>query len=202
VDPVKAAERVLVIPTTRLHAAGTFQGFRAYSDEYYRFLLDPVHFDFRPRGEVETDSSFKQLIPYAVLRWRDRLFHYRRGSSGTEKRLEALESVGIGGHVSAEDAAGGEDAYRTGMMREVAEEVVIGGDFTERCLGFINDDTTPVGAVHLGVVHLFELSRADVSPRETALALPGFAPLAELLGRREAFETWSQMTLEELAAGR
>src|SRR5258708_27763262 len=95
--PAKAAERVLVIPTARLHAAGMFQGFRSHSDDYYRFLLDPTHFEFRPRGEVEIDPSFKQLIPYAVLRWRDQLFPYRRGSSGAEKRLEALASVGVGG---------------------------------------------------------------------------------------------------------
>jgi predicted NUDIX family phosphoesterase len=202
VDPAKAAESVLVIPMRRLAVAGRFQGFRAYDPRLFRELLDPAHFEFRPRGEVEGDPSFKQLIPYVVLRCGDDLFRYSRGAGGAEARLRSLESVGIGGHISADDALDRSgDVYRTGMMRELVEEVAIRGPFTERCLGFINDDSTPVGQVHLGVAHVFELSRPDVLPRETALANAGFAPLAELLGRRELFESWSRLVMEALAAG-
>jgi predicted NUDIX family phosphoesterase len=129
------------------------------------------------------------------------VFHYRRGSSGTEARLRALRSVGIGGHISEEDAAGGSDAYTAGMRREVSEEVALDCGWTEHFMGFINDDSTPVGSVHLGVVHLFELNAANVRPRETALADAGFAPIADLAARLDEFETWSQFVLRELAHG-
>src|SRR5204863_7963068 len=117
-------------------------------------------------------------------------------ASGTEKRLEALRSIGIGGHISGADAAGGDDPYQTGMMRELTEEVVLCSHFSERCIGFINDDRTPVGSVHLGVVHVFELEAAAAYSREDALADGGFAPWAELLRSAEQFETWSQFVLE------
>jgi len=195
-----ADERVLVIPTSRFRAAGYFHGFRAADEAYLAALLDPAAFSFRPRREVETDPDFKQLIPYVVPRCGADLFHYRRGSSGTETRLAALRSVGIGGHVSEEDAAGGEDPYRTGMLRELAEEVEIGCRWVERLLGFINDDRTFVGSVHLGVVHLFELEAPAVRPREDALAEAGFAPLADLAARRDEFETWSQFVFDALTA--
>ena len=188
-------ERVLVIPTERFRAAGYFHGLRAADDAYRAAILDPAAFSFRPRYEVETDPSFKQLIPYIVLKCGDLLFHYRRGSAGTEKRLEALRSVGIGGHISEADAAGGADPYHTGMMRELAEEVNVGCGFVERCVGFINDDRTPVGSVHLGVVHVFELESPSARSREDALADAGFAPLAELVQQAEQFETWSQFAL-------
>jgi predicted NUDIX family phosphoesterase len=149
-------ELVLVIPTGHFRAAGYFFGLRDGPD-LRAALLDPARFQFRPRSEVETDPAFKQLIPYVVLKCGGDLFHYRRGAAGTEARLRALRSVGIGGHISEEDAAGGGDPYRTGMLRELAEEVEIGCGRAERLLGFINDDRTPVGSVHLGVVHLFEL---------------------------------------------
>ncbi|MCI0703434.1 MAG: phosphoesterase, partial [Planctomycetia bacterium] len=149
-------EKVLVIPTERFRAAGYFNGLRAADDEYLAAILDPSAFEFRARSEVETDPSYKQLIPYIVLKCGDKLFHYRRGAAGTEKRLAALRSVGIGGHISEEDAAGGTDLYQIGMMRELMEEVDLGSAFTQKCIGFINDDRTPVGSVHLGVVHLFE----------------------------------------------
>jgi len=177
-----------------------------------------VAFRFRPRYEVETDPSFKQLIPYIVLTCGELVFHYRRGSAGTEKRLEALRSIGIGGHmneadarpaVAREDCAGstvsggrqtnsGADVYFTGMMRELTEEVDVGCGFREQCVGFINDDRTPVGSVHLGVVHVFELESPVARSREDALADAGFAPRAELLRDAEQFETWSQFVLELL----
>ena len=191
-------ERVLVIPTERFRAAGYFHGFRPADEAFRAAVLDPAAFSFRPRSEVETDPNFKQLIPYIVLKCRSELFHYRRGKAGTEKRLEALRSVGIGGHISEADAAGGDDPYRTGMMRELTEEVDIRCDFAERFLGFINDDRTFVGSVHLGVVHLLELATPDVRSREDALADAGFAPLAELVARSAEFETWSQFVLGEL----
>jgi predicted NUDIX family phosphoesterase len=67
--------------------------------------------------------------------------------------------------------------------------------------GLINDDSTPVGSVHLGVVHLLDLDHPAVRPREAAVANAGFAPLAELLRNREEFESWSRLAMEALASG-
>jgi predicted NUDIX family phosphoesterase len=191
-------ERVLVIPTWKYRAAGWGRGFVPADEATRDAVLYPEVYSFRPRSEVETDPSFKQLIPYVVLACGDLLFHYRRGAAGTEARLRGLRSVGIGGHISEADAAGGDDPYRTGMLRELNEEVEIGGRWAERFLGFIDDDRTPVGEVHLGVVHLFELERPDARPKEDALAAAGFAPRAELLAARGEFETWSQFVLDRL----
>jgi predicted NUDIX family phosphoesterase len=190
-------EKVLVIPTEHLVRMGVFHGFRADDAAYRRGLLDPAFYEFRPRSEVETDPSFKQLIPYVLLKCGTELFRYRRAGGG-EKRLQNLWSVGIGGHISLDDAAGGEDAYRTGMLRELSEEVEIGCQWNERFLGFINDDRTPVGSVHLGVVHLMELEAPVVVAREDALADAGFEAIAKVRNRKEEFETWSQFALESL----
>lgn len=191
-------ERVLVIPTARFLAAGYFHGFRRTEDSFRAAILDPAAYRFLPRSQVETEPDFKQLIPYVVLRCNGELFHYRRGSSGTETRLQALRSIGIGGHISEDDAKGGSDPYRTGMLRELTEEVEIACDWTETFLGFINDDRTPVGSVHLGVVHLFDLEAPRVQPREDAIAEAGFAPLTKLVAEAAEFETWSQFVLNFL----
>lgn len=201
-DEAKARERVLVIPVARFEAAGIFHGFRPFSEAYRATLLDPRFFSFRPRGEVETDPSFKQLIPYIVLRCGGEIFHYKRGSAGTEKRLQALRSIGIGGHISAEDEVPDTDLYRAGLLRELNEELRIDSPWTERCLGFIYDGSTPVGEVHLGVVHLFELDKPLICPREEAIAEAGFASLPQLVAQSRAFETWSQFALSELARTR
>jgi predicted NUDIX family phosphoesterase len=197
--PDKAAERVLVVPAERFRVAGEFHGFRAYSEAFQRFLLAPEHLYYRPRGEVETDPSFKQLIPYVVLRCAGELFHYTRGAAGSESRLRALRSIGLGGHITQEDGVPEADPYRAAMLRELNEEVEIQSPWTETPLGFIYDGRTPVGEVHIGIVHLLDLDDPLVWPRESAIDEAGFAPLADLLRHRDEFETWSQFVLEELA---
>jgi predicted NUDIX family phosphoesterase len=201
-------EDVLVVPRSLFDRAGAFQGFCADTAAYLPALLDPRHTSWRPRATVEDDPSFKQLIPYCVLAWREadgspRYFAYTRGGGQSEARLRAKRSVGIGGHISSTDGEHGDDtSYEAGMRREIAEEIAIGGGWTSRCVGLINDDSNAVGSVHLGIVHLLELELPEVASRESALVECGFETLEQLLADRERFETWSQITLDALAQGR
>jgi predicted NUDIX family phosphoesterase len=187
---------VLVAPAALLHEIGTFHGFCPDVGRYLPRLLGSGQLRFLARAEAETDPSWKQLIPYVVLRCGPEVFHYRRGGSGSEARLRARRSLGIGGHICDADGEATPEAYWAGMRREVAEEVEVRSSLTERCVGLINDDRTPVGQVHLGVVHLFDLARPDVAAREDALADAGFVRLEALRGREADFETWSQFLLE------
>lgn len=192
-------ESVLCIPAERLAIAGLGTGFVSDDATIAAILLDPDHFAFVPRGDAERNPAFKQLIPYVVLRAGSRIFHYRRSAAGRESRLHSLRSIGVGGHISAEDATGG-DPYRSGMLRELDEEVDLGGSIiAERRLGFVYDPRTAVGAVHLGVVHIVDLDAAAASPREAAIIDSGFAEPAELLADRDGFETWSQFALDAMA---
>ncbi|MFY8269399.1 MAG: hypothetical protein ACOVLK_08370, partial [Terrimicrobiaceae bacterium] len=110
-------------------------------------------------------------------------------------------SIGIGGHVNDTDESLphlDQSTYQNAVRREIREELRLGGGFTERAVALINDDSTEVGSVHLGVVHLVELENDSVTAGEKAIAELGFATLAELLARRESFETWSQIVLDAL----
>lgn len=191
-------EQVLVVPTLILHEAGLFQGLSQRVDHYLPRLLDPRHLSFLPRPQAEEDPSFKQIIPYLVLRHGERLFHYTRGKGGGEKRLTALRSIGVGGHINPIDHVSGGDMYRQGMLRELSEEVFLETTYRESCLGIINDDSLPVGKVHLGIVHVLDLEEPKVRRREDNLDADGFASLTELWQQRDRFETWSQFVLEVL----
>src|SRR5262245_25584284 len=144
------SERVLVVPTAVFHAAGLFQGFSPQADHYLPLLLTGEHLHYRPRDEVETDPSFKQIIPYVVLRHGEQVYHYTRGRKGTEARLRALRSIGVGGHIAETDGDNG-DAYRAGMLREIEEEIHLERGCRERGLGLIRAVATPAGMVHLAV---------------------------------------------------
>jgi predicted NUDIX family phosphoesterase len=201
-----STEHVLVVPTELFHRLGYFQGFSPDSRRYLDELLKPANTSYRPRGEMEEDPSFKQLIPYCIFRHvgaggRETVFAYTRGQGQGEGRLRTKRSVGIGGHISTDDShAGAGNVYLEGMRRELDEEVFIDAPYTQKCVGLINDDESPVGQVHLGVVHLFDVDEPAVRPRENELIECGFRPVEDLLSDLSGFETWSQICLRALFA--
>ena len=152
---------------------------------------------------METDPSYKQLIPYVLLQWTAesgavKLFTYTRGGGSGEARLHAKRSVGIGGHISREDAAGGGDPYTTGMHRELAEEVQLESNYSESRVGLIYDPSNEVGQVHLGVVHRFILEHPAVKSNESDLAEGGFVDVTDLRDDMDRLETWSQLAIKAL----
>ena len=198
-------ERILVVPTDLFGRLGYFQGFTKDVDRYLGELFSPEHIRYRPRPEMENDPSFKQLIPYMIFRHcdadgRQSVFQYTRGTGQGEGRLHRKRSVGIGGHISSIDAGGDGQGnpYEEGMRRELDEEVGIDSPYTSRCVGLINDDQTEVGRVHLGVVHLFDLERPAVTPRELEIVDCGFRGVEEILADMTQFETWSQICMQAL----
>ncbi len=203
--PVVAEEKILVVPTALFHKLGYFQGFSADIARYLPMLLDGEHVAYRPRGAMEEDPSFKQLIPYALFRWHDadgkpHLFEYLRGSGQGERRLHTKRSVGVGGHISSVDSKAGhlEHVYREGMRRELEEEVAIDTPLKEKVVGLINDDQTPVGQVHLGVVHLCDVERPQIQPREADILDARFRSVADILPRLDEFESWSEIAVRAL----
>ncbi len=212
-----AEEQVLVVPTSLFRDLGYFQGFSTDIDRYLPRLVEGDHISYRPRGEMEEDPSYKQLIPYVLFRWTDdagviHLFEYQRGNGQGERRLHAKRSVGIGGHISTLDAnvvdslrennhaaaPADYDVYREGMRRELEEEVLIDTPYTERIAGLINDDETPVGRVHLGVVHLCDVESPLIRPREADILDGQFRPVREMLTRLGEFESWSEIAVRAL----
>jgi predicted NUDIX family phosphoesterase len=164
--------------------------------------LDPAAHFFMDRAAAEHDPGHKQLIPYCIFRCGDRILHYTRGKSGGESRLHAKISVGVGGHVNPVDMDGGKTgpaAYHAAVTREIEEELDLPGEHPHRIIALLNDDSNPVGQVHLGIVHLVELGSEQVSSREDALAELGFSTISELNGPLfERLETWSAFCIRHL----
>ncbi|QDU38851.1 hypothetical protein Mal4_31830 [Maioricimonas rarisocia] len=193
-------EHVLVVPTLLFHEIGHFQGFTSDVSPYLKTLLDPSYTSYRLRADVEDDPSFKQLIPYCIFRHEGKVFHYKRGKLQGDGRLRSKRSVGIGGHISSEDQNGASNVYREAMWREIGEEVFLEAEYSESCVGMINDDDTDVGRVHLGIVHIFELEEPKVRAREASIIETGFAEPSELANSYDQFETWSQICLDYLTS--
>lgn len=194
-------ENVLGFPRALLDQLGAFRGFHADVNRYLPSLLDPKNNGFRPRAQAENDPSFKQIIPYVVITDGERVLHYVRGKKSGEQRLVAKGSLGIGGHINDEDHslfAVGEQAFRDAVAREVNEEILVEGAFDAKAVGLINDDSTEVGKVHFGVVHVLRRKPDQVKRRETVITQLDFLTIPELKARRDLLETWSQLCLDNM----
>ncbi|HSK08994.1 MAG TPA: hypothetical protein VK911_05415 [Vicinamibacterales bacterium] len=196
-------EQVLCIPRALFDEIGAFQGVTTDIAAYIPRILEAQNTVFVPRARAEDDPSFKQIIPYVLIRKGKLLLHYVRGKGSGEKRLVALGSIGIGGHINDRDETlfgTGLDFYHDAVEREVHEELRMDGPFRSEIVALINDDSTPVGRVHLGVVHLCELTDQHVSKGEPCITDLRFLALPELQERRPQMETWAQLCLDFIAA--
>lgn len=194
-------ENVLVIKRNLFDELGAFQGLNFEPERYLSALLSRGNNYFLPRAVAEHDASYKQIIPYAIIAHGERVLHYVRGKKAGEQRLVAKGSIGIGGHMNDTDEslfAWDEEAYRAGVEREVNEEIRIETTYDDRVVAILNDDTTEVGRVHLGVVHVFQLDDPKVEKRESMITNLQFLSRQELLGRRDSLETWSQLCVDAL----
>jgi predicted NUDIX family phosphoesterase len=194
-------ENILVIKRSLFDQLGSFQGLNFEPEEFLSAILLRGNNLFLPRDQAEQDPTYKQIIPYALIVFDNTVLHYVRGKKAGEQRLVAKGSIGIGGHMNEGDEslfALDEQAYRAGVEREVNEEIKIDSRFEDRIVALLNDDTTDVGRVHLGIVHVFKLAQPKVEKREAMITGLTFLTKEELMARRELLENWSQICLDSL----
>jgi predicted NUDIX family phosphoesterase len=187
-----SAELVYVVPRDAVIEAGGWHGLRTTG---MREVLEVIERTgrFEPRDAMEHDPAFKQVIPYLVLRDGPRYFLMRRSRGGGDDRLHERHSIGVGGHMNP-----GDRNLDGGLRREWAEE--LDADFVPefRLVGLLNDDTTDVGAVHLGVVYVADAAGRRVKIRETDKLTGEFVDREEVAAVAEHLETWSKLVFEQL----
>lgn len=194
-------ELVLVVPSRDVLAAlgggESWLGIRMAPEDRLGALICHSG-EFRPRAAMEVDETWKQVIPYPILRDGDRWFLMRRTKAGGDARLHDRFSIGVGGHVNPDD--GGLDGdLSTALRREWREELDV--DFVPdfRFVGLLNDDTTAVGRVHVGLVYEGDAAGRAVAIRETDKLSGSFVSTAEVAAVADRLETWSRLAFEFLA---
>lgn len=203
-------EQILVIPSEvielNMNLKEGINPFRMsqYAESNPLHNLRP-HMKFMPRGEMEKDENYRQLIPYVVFICGDKIFTYTRSKGQGEARLLGKNSIGVGGHINPIDgAADGADLYVTGLMREMQEELTVTANvLSHRMIGFINDTSNAVGRVHLGVLHFVVLDSEGVKAKEESMQQCEFVAVAEagsIYTPKDSYEVWSQMVLNYIVA--
>ena len=196
-------EQVWGIPrTSMLEQVGEFQGFRADDGDLAARCRDlEPHGSFRPRDQVEDDPHWKQVIPYLAVTCGGKLLVLRRLASQGESRLHHRLSIGVGGHINPE-SPGPRPLIVRGLLREVSEELELdSSDIPEPVVvGWINDDSTAVGRVHLGLACRIEVSE-EVGVRERDRMEGTWQEIVSLSPEESAWESWSSLLIPAIAVG-
>lgn len=201
-------EQVLVVSRSVFEQVGVFQGLSHKIEPYLREFFDCKKVEFRPRDPMEGDATFKQIIPYVVLTYGDRYLCYLRGKRVGEQRLVGRRSIGIGGHINPTDddplfnrdyAVMSRAGYLTAVRREVHEEVRINCDHSNDAIALVNDDSTEVGRVHIGIIHRWKLcDPGTVEKKERPIAELQWLTLPELWCIRDELESWSRFYVDAM----
>ena len=185
-------ERVLVVPRPSIVPGEGWLGIRSDGIDDALAIVQRDGF-FMRRTDAEQDPTHKQVIPYLVLRDGERWFLMRRTRAGGDARLHDRWSIGVGGHLNP-----GDGDVAGGLRREWAEELVAGFEPDFRPLGLLNDDTTDVGSVHVGIVFTADAAGRQVAIRETDKLVGTFEDTDEVRAVRDSMETWSRLVFDAL----
>ena len=152
-----------------------------------------------PRETLETNEDFKQIIPYVILSYQGKIALYQRTKKGGEDRLHNMHSIGFGGHIDAFDLAYQDNGVinldktiENSAQREIDEELNVSEIVSKQHLGYIYDDSNPVGRVHIGVVELWELATNEITSNEDEIHVVGLFTIEELKGFEGEMENWSE----------
>jgi predicted NUDIX family phosphoesterase len=191
-------EQVLVLPRAEVPGGCDFTGVRVTDDAAFGALraATAAHGTYVERPVAEESPDLKQLIPYVVVRDGEHIFLMERTDAGGDPRLHRKASIGVGGHLNPVDE--GQDPLDAGLRREWAEELVAEWEPEFRLVGLLNDDSNPVGSVHLGVVFVVDAAGRPLSVREHDKLTGRMASRDEVAAAWDRLETWSQLVAAEL----
>ena len=84
------------------------------------------------------------------------------------------------------------------LRREWAEELVTDFEPVFTPVGLLNDDTTAVGSVHVGLVYVADAAGQPVTMREVDKLEGAFATTGDVAAVRDDLETWSRLAFDAL----
>jgi predicted NUDIX family phosphoesterase len=154
------------------------------------------------RGDAEENPTYKQPIPYVVIKKGNQIYAYKRLSGGGEARLHSKLSIGFGGHINQTNDVSFVDILMTNLQRELDEELEIKcHSYRLKPVGLINDDNNEVGKVHIGLLYTFEIDNEAIVEVKEKDQIEGFWIDIKNLKNEEIYsnlESWSQFVADVL----
>lgn len=161
-------------------------------------------------GHQSIGIAFPQILGYFVIRDENGLIlNYQRPSKTGESKLSQYRSIGIGGHCDIVDLVlEGEsvnlvETLVNSSKRELEEEIGYLADYnfnlkgTDGLYHLLNNPTEAASAVHVGIVKVFNVQRANLKENLTEILDLQWTSLEELQQNAIQYEPWSNMILND-----
>lgn len=193
------SEQILVVPRTKLFNGKPVP--HGYGRDDLDDLIKRIYASayFIARDKAENDPSLKQIIPYLVVTYNDKIFLLQRHKAQTESRLHDKYSIAVGGHINPVEGEVVEGILEKGLERELNEELLVQCSYTYHLAGYLNDDSNPVGSVHFGLVYKIKVKEETaVKVAEQELMTGRFVRTQDIEPYYELLETWSQIVYKAL----
>jgi predicted NUDIX family phosphoesterase len=189
----KHSENILVVSRQKIFSNQTLNGFAKININNYLNIIKN-NMEFKPRYLMEEDIAFKQVIPYIIFQASNKIFVMQRQDNASEQRLKNKFSIGIGGHIRITDVSS--DSIIDWAKREFYEEVIFNDDFDAQIIGIVNDESTFVGKVHIGIVILM-ISQSENIKIRSELKSGQLVAIQDLYKYVDDMENWSQIIIKE-----
>lgn len=195
----KLTNKIMCIKREIFFKDGKWQGINTENLQAKRKLLIE-NYEFKERGPLETDLNYLQIIPQIIFKYQDKYFiHFQERI--TEKRLEQMYPLFVGGHVEEFDLQENMDVIEVAIEREVDEEVFLEAQIINKTFAgliYIEDDKNPVNHFHVGLIYVYEIDSPNVRVKEDGLVNGEFVDIEFLTQNINQLTFWSREYIKSI----
>lgn len=160
------------------------------------------YFDYRYNAEI--DYNAKQVIPYVVLKHKDKYFVTTRKKG--DSRLVGGSSIAVGGHVNPCDVpvlsrlSEPLTVIENCISRELSEETTVEPNMikSKKYVSTFIDESSDVSKVHVCLLTVIELNTDEIEIKETDKLVGAWLDADEIHAKLDSFEGWSKITIDLL----
>lgn len=191
-------QKIFCIKGDTLFKEGKWNGLMTEKLDMYRELI-LKNGEYRVRKDLETDSTYKQVIAQVILKYKDKYYLHKQ-TGRNEDRLNGYCPLPLGGHIEEIDKEKKGDTIELALDRELHEEVDLNSKILKKSfLGLIYlEDENEVNHMHVGLFYVYELDGMDVHIKEEGLEDIGFVSLEYLKTNKETLTYWSRIVIFHL----
>lgn len=193
-------EKVLCI--SNFHLGGWLRTEKDSVNALLKGMMSHGYFDYRYNAEI--DYTAKQVIPYVVLKHKDKYFVTTRKKG--DSRLVGGSSIAVGGHINPCDMVK-ESALKDPLgviercvKRELTEETTVTEDMIKSKIyktTFV-DESSDVSKVHVCLLTVIDLNTDEIEIKETDKLVGAWLDADEIHAKLDSFEGWSKITIDLL----
>ena len=164
---------------------------------------------YMDRRRAESSSDVKQIVSCAIVCNYNKILCIRRTKKSDRETLKLRWTVMVGGHVDELDS-GSDSPILSCLIRELREELGVTPVEKPELLGIVFDPATPVGRLHIGIIHMARIDADQIEVRSfqdnsefvnarknNTYTLMNYKDLVVLAGN---FDPWSTLFLRSKVA--